>query len=94
MFSETIDEISESEWQEAIAAHLTWGKTWPGDLSADTFFSLWSAMIEETEPLVLTIRLDQPEPTIVAPADSPLTVEGNRVIFDDGRELILQFAVS
>ena len=38
MFEETIETISDHEWEEAIAAHLVWGETWRGDLPADVFF--------------------------------------------------------
>lgn len=38
MFEETIEAISDREWEEATAAHLAWGETWRGDLPADVFF--------------------------------------------------------
>jgi len=91
MFEETIDEISEREWQEAIASHLTRGKTWHGDLPADVFFGIWADLAREAEPLTIHVRLDTPQPIMTVPEGSPLTVEGHHILLDDGRELVLQF---
>ncbi len=93
MFEKAIDVISEDAWQEAIDAHLAWGKTWHGDLPADTFFGIWASLAGEARPLVVTVRLDKPEPVVTVPPESPLTVEDNHILlFEDGRELILEFA--
>jgi hypothetical protein len=91
MFEEAIDAISEKEWEEVIAAHLAWGGTWHGDLPADTFFGIWASLAGAAKPLVVTVQLGTPEPTVTVPPDSPLTVEDNHILLDDGRELILQF---
>lgn len=91
MFEETIDKISDREWEDAIAAHLAWGGTWHGDLPADIFFGVWASLAREARPLVITVQLDAPEPTVTVPPGSPLTVEDNHILLDDGRELILRF---
>lgn len=91
MFEETIEAISDREWAEAIAAHLAWGETWHGDLPADVFFGIWASLAGEARPLVVTVHLDTPKPTLSVPSDSPLTVEENLVVLDDGRELVIQF---
>jgi hypothetical protein len=91
MSEETINAISENEWQEAIDAHLAWGEVWHGDLPADIFFGVWSSLAREASPLVVTVQLDKPEPLVVVPPGSPLKVDGSHILLDDGRELILQF---
>ncbi|MBL7065947.1 MAG: hypothetical protein ISS49_17355 [Anaerolineae bacterium] len=91
MFEETIDAISNHEWEEAVAAHLAWGESWHGDLPADVFFGIWASVARKARPLVVTVRLDTPEPTVTVPFWSPLTVEDNRILLDDGRELAFQF---
>ncbi len=91
MFEETIDAISEQEWENAIAAHLAWGETWHGDLPADVFFGIWASLAREVRPLVVTVRLDTPKPTLTVSPASPLAVEDNHILLDDGRELVLQF---
>jgi len=40
----------------------------------------------------MTAQLDTPEPVVTVPPDSPLTVEDNRIVLDDGCELVIQFA--
>jgi len=91
MFEETIEAISDQEWEEAIAAHLAWGETWRGDLPADVFFGIWASLAGEAKPLIVTVQLNAPEPTVTVPPESPLTVEDNRIMLEDGRELMIQF---
>ena len=91
MFEEAIDAISDGEWEEAIAAHLAWGETWHGDLPADIFFGVWASLVGKARPLIVTVQLGTPEPIVTVPPGSPLTVEDNHILLDDGRELIIQF---
>lgn len=91
MFEEAIDAISEREWEDAIAAHLAWGETWHGDLPADVFFGVWASLADQANPLVVNVQLGTPEPTVTVPPGSPLTVEDNLILLDDGRELVIQF---
>lgn len=92
MFEESIDTISDREWEKAVAAHLAWGEGWHGDLPDDVFFGIWASVARRARPLVVTVRLDSPEPTVTVPPASPLVVEDNCILLDDGRELFLQFA--
>jgi hypothetical protein len=93
LFNEEIDAIPEEVWEEAVGSHLRWGKTWHGDLPADVFFGVWAALVRDREPLVVTVQGDADRPVLSVPSDSPLTVENNRIVLDDGRELVLQFAM-
>ncbi len=92
MFEETIEAISDHEWEEAISAHLAWGETWRGDLPADVFFGIWASLAGEARPLIVTVQLNAPKPTVTVPPESPLTVEDNLILLEDGRELMIQFA--
>jgi hypothetical protein len=91
MFEVSTEAISDQEWEEAIAAHLAWGETWRGDLPADVFFGLWAGLAGEAKPLIVTVQLDTPKPTVTVPPESPLTVEDNLILLEDGRELMIQF---
>jgi hypothetical protein len=91
MFEETIDSVSDRDWDKALAAHLAWGETWPGDLPADVFFGVWASLAAQAKPLTVTVELGTPEPTVTVPPDSPLTVVDNSILLDDGRELVIQF---
>ena len=92
MATKTIDAISDQEWEQALAAHLDWGQTWQGDLPADVFFGAWASLAREAKPLVVKVQLGTPQPTITVPPDSPLAVSDNRILLEDGRELLLEFA--
>jgi hypothetical protein len=91
MFEETIDAISDRDWEEALTAHLAWGETWHGDLPADVFLGVWASLAGQAKPLTITVELGTPKPTVTVPPDSPLTVVDNHILLDDGRELVIQF---
>ncbi len=91
MSGKKIDTMSDQEWEEALAAHLDWGRDWHGDLPADVFFGAWASLVREAKPLVVRVQLGQPQPAVTVPADSPLAVSGNRILLEDGRELVLEF---
>jgi len=92
MIGKRIDTMSDQEWEEALAAHLDWGRSWHGDLPADVFFGAWASLAREAKPLVVRVQLGQPRPSVTVPADSPLAVSGNRILLEDGRELLLECA--
>lgn len=91
MFEETIDTIPDRDWEEALTAHLAWGETWQGDLPPDVFFGVWASLAGQAKPLIITVELGTPKPTVTVPPDSPLTVQGDCILLDDGRELVIQF---
>lgn len=78
--------ISEQEWERALVAHLDWGQTWQGDLPADVFFGVWASLAHETEPLVVRVHLGTIPPIITMPPGSPLAVDNNCIVLEDGRE--------
>jgi hypothetical protein len=60
-------------------------------LPAQTFFELLAEQQRSTEPVEIHIVLSDSGPVITASPDAPLTIEGHRIRFSDGRELILHF---
>lgn len=60
-------------------------------LPAQTFFELLAERQIDTEPVEVRIAWLETGPVVTAPPDAPLTVEGHRIRFKDGRELILRF---
>jgi len=44
-----------------------------------------------TEPVDIHIALSEKAPVITASPDAPLAIDGHRIRFTDGRELILHF---
>jgi hypothetical protein len=61
-------------------------------LPAQTFFELLAEREATIEPLEVHVALSETGPVITAPPDAPLTIDGHRIRFDDGRELVLRFA--
>jgi len=53
---------------------------------------IFTLLAGEAKPLIVTVQLDTPKPTVTVPPESPLTVEDNRILLEDGRELMIQFA--
>jgi hypothetical protein len=60
-------------------------------LPAETFFELLAERQADTEPLEIYVAWLETGPVITTSPDAPLTIEGNRIRFNDGRELILRF---
>jgi len=60
-------------------------------LPAQTFFALLAEQQATMEPLEIHVTLLETGPVITASPDAPLAIEGHRIRFDDGRELILSF---
>ena len=60
-------------------------------LPAETFFELLAERQTTTEPVEVRIEWLETGPVVTAAPDAPLTVEGHRIRFSDGRELILRF---
>ena len=60
-------------------------------LPAQTFFELLAERQIATEPVEVRIVWLEAEPVVTASPDAPLTIEGHRIRFNDGRELILRF---
>ena len=60
-------------------------------LPAQTFFELLAERQVATEPLEIHVAWLETGPVITASPDAPLTIEDNRIRFNDGRELILHF---
>ena len=60
-------------------------------LPAQTFFELLAERQAAKEPLEIHVAWSETGPVITASPDAPLTVEGHRISFDDGRELVLHF---
>jgi hypothetical protein len=60
-------------------------------LPAQTFFELLAEQQIATEPVEVRIAWLEAGPVVTASPDAPLTIEGHRIRFKDGRELILRF---
>lgn len=60
-------------------------------LPAQTFFELLSERQAAREPVEVHVSWLEAGPVITASPDAPLTIEGHRIRFNDGRELILCF---
>lgn len=60
-------------------------------LPAQTFFELLTERQATMEPVEVHVAWLETGPVITASPDAPLTIEGHRIRFNDGRELILRF---
>ena len=60
-------------------------------LPAQTFFELLAKRQIDIAPVEIHIAWLEVGPVVTASPDAPLTIEGHRIRFNDGRELILRF---
>ncbi|MFQ5859111.1 MAG: hypothetical protein ACE5LU_26225, partial [Anaerolineae bacterium] len=77
---------------EAMVEHFIEHRSGEDDrLPAQTFFELLAEREATTEPVEVHVTWLETGPVITAPPNAPLTIEGHRIRFEDGHELILRF---
>lgn len=86
---QNIETVSSQQLKEAVESYITWASDWDGALPADVFFGAWADMKAEKRPLEIRARVAETGLEFSAPADSPLRAVHNRILLEDGRELVV-----
>lgn len=78
---------------EAMVEHFIEQRSGEDDrLPAQTFFELLAERETMTEPVEVRVTWSaETGPEISTSPDAPLTIEGHRIRFEDGHELVLRF---
>jgi hypothetical protein len=91
MSKATIGQMDADEFEAMIETFIEHRSGEDDRLPVQTFFELLAERQIATEPVEVHIAWLEAEPVIMASPDAPLTIEGHRIRFNDGRELILRF---
>jgi hypothetical protein len=86
----TLDTVSQSEFDQAIARYISWASEWDGALPADVFFGVWADFQREDRQVELRARVVEGHLQFTSVSPSPLRVQSNRIYLEDGRELVIQ----
>jgi hypothetical protein len=86
----SLDTLSQSEFDRAIARYISWASEWDGALPADVFFGVWADFRREDRQIELRARIVEGHLQFTGVSPSPLRVQSNRIYLEDGRELVIQ----
>jgi hypothetical protein len=86
-----VGHMDTDEFEAMIEAFIEHRSGEDDRLPAQTFFELLAERQVATQPVEVHVTWLETEPVITASPDAPLTIEGHRIRFKDGRELILRF---
>lgn len=86
---QNIETVSSQQLKDAVESYITWASNWDGTLPADVFFGAWADMKADKQPLEIMARVAETGLELRAPADSPLRTVHNRILLEDGRELVV-----
>ncbi|NUM46264.1 MAG: hypothetical protein HUU38_16295 [Anaerolineales bacterium] len=89
MKAETLESLSQADFEQALEAHVTWAAEWEGTLPAETFFGVWGDLQRANQPIELKARIVAGELRISAPPDSGIRVVDNHLLLENGVELVL-----
>lgn len=88
----TLDRATDQEFEQIVARFMQRLSEWDGALSIDTFFSAWEQIETKGQPVEIEARVVDNQLVLAAPVDSPVTVEGNRIRWEDGHEVVIRLA--
>ncbi len=87
----TIEMLSADEFERVVEQFIEKAAAWDGVLPAETFFAAWEELAEDAPPLEVQAMFVGNELVLETAPESPLTVRGNRIRLEDGRELVIRF---
>jgi hypothetical protein len=90
--SQTLDDLTNEEFDHLIDQYIEQSAQWDGTLPLDTMLETWAEIERRKQPLMVRVRLVGDRISLEAPPECPLTVRGPRtLVLEDGRELTLEF---
>lgn len=85
----TLEEMPVEQFEATIQQFIQNAAEWDGSLPIETFFEAWEALEQQRTILEIKAQVVSDRLMLVVPADSPLTVQGNRILLEDGREVVI-----
>ena len=86
-----LEAISTDKFEHIVEQFIEKAATWDGALPANTFFAAWEALADDAPPIEVQATLVGDELVLDTAPESPVTVRGNRIRLEDGRELMIRF---
>lgn len=85
----TLEEMPIDQYEATMQQFIQDAAEWDGSLPMETFLEAWEALDQRRIILEIKAQVVSDRLMLAVPADSPLTVQGNRILLEDGREVII-----
>jgi hypothetical protein len=90
MTMKTLEEMPVAEYEVVVERFIEEAARWDGSLPVETFFAAWAAIESRKMTVEVEAQIGRDHLVLTAPADSPLTVQENRIWLEDGRQVVIR----
>jgi hypothetical protein len=88
----TLDAVKAQEFEEIVEQFIAQLAEWDGALPIDTFLSAWAEIDTQRRVPEIQAQVVGDHLILAAPPDSPVMVEGDRIRWEDGHEVVVRLA--
>jgi hypothetical protein len=85
----TLEERPVARYEAAIERFIEEAAHWDGSLPVETFFEAWETIERHRTTLEIQAQVVRDRLVLMAPPESPLVVQDNRIQLEDGREVVI-----
>jgi len=86
----TLEEMPVAGYEAAIERFIEEAAQWDGSLPVKTFLEAWETIEQRRTVLEIEARIVHDRLVLMAPSESPLVVQDNRIQLEDGREVVIE----
>ncbi len=86
----TLEKMPLGEYEAVIERFIEEAARWDGSLPVETFFDAWATLESRKEQVEVQAQVKGDRLVLVAPPDSSLRVQDNRIWLQDGRQVVIR----
>ena len=90
----TLEKMPLGEYETVIERFIEGAARWDGSLPVETFFDAWAALERRKDQVEVQAEVKGDRLVLAAPPDSSLRVQGNRIWFQDGRQVVIRLVAA
>ena len=90
----TLEKMPLGEYETVIERFIEEAARWDGSLPVETFFDAWATLENRQEQVEIQAQIKGDRLVLVAPPDSSLRVQDNRIWFQDGRQVVIHLVAA
>ena len=90
----TLEKMPLGEYETVIERFIEEAARWDGSLPVETFFDAWATLENRQEQVEIQAQIKGDRLVLVAPPDSSLRVQDNRIWFQDGRQVVIRLVAA
>ncbi len=88
----TLDNATPREFERIAENFIAQLADWDGSLPIDAFLNAWTEIDRARQAPEIQARIIDDHLVLVAPPNSPVIVQGNRLRWEDGHEVVIRLA--